>query len=227
MGEAFIVRRGGGGAFAMIFVNYPAGSTVTCTNSSGKKDISSTKTLFYVKKPSSGTSQTCVVTASLGTESDSQTITISEGQSQTVTLTYALVVWKNGDGLAAFNSKFSDYYGGSSASLSASGNIVVTLPTYEGNQSEMVSINQINVEDYRTLEIKVKKTGYSGVTSCGITRGGDFAGQFIASYHFTSDGESALTERRISIPGTTTTCYVAFIGSNSAQLEIEYIRFVR
>ena len=50
---------GGGSAYAFVIVNYPAGSTVTCTNSSGNKDLSTTQKLFYIKK---GTTS-CTVTA--------------------------------------------------------------------------------------------------------------------------------------------------------------------
>lgn len=92
----YVMGGGGGSAFAFIIVNYPAGSTVTCTNSSGKKDISSTKRLFYVKEPSSGSSQSCVVTATDGTRTATQTVSITEGQSKTITLAYTLYLIKNG-----------------------------------------------------------------------------------------------------------------------------------
>lgn len=84
---------GGGSAYAFVIVNYPAGSTVTCTNSSGKKDLSTTKKLFYIKK---GTTS-CVVTATLGSQSTSATVTgITEGSSKTITLSYELVLFENG-----------------------------------------------------------------------------------------------------------------------------------
>lgn len=89
---------GGGGAYAFVIVNYPAGSTVTCTNSAGSKDISSTQKLFYVKK----TATSCTVTATLGSQSTSATVTgISEGSSKTVTLSYELVLFENGELAAA------------------------------------------------------------------------------------------------------------------------------
>lgn len=84
---------GGGSAYAFVIVNYPAGSTVTCTNSSGKKDLSTTKKLFYIKK---GTTS-CVVTATLSGKSATKTITgITEGSSQTITLAYELVIYNRG-----------------------------------------------------------------------------------------------------------------------------------
>lgn len=87
------VLSGGGSAYAFVIVNYPAGSTVTCTNSSGKKDLSTTKKLFYIKK---GTTS-CTVTATLNGKSVSKTVSnITEGSSSTVTLSYEYVVFAGG-----------------------------------------------------------------------------------------------------------------------------------
>lgn len=84
---------GGGSAYAFIIVNYPAGSTVTCTTSSGKKDLSATQRIFYIKKGATS----CVVTATLGSQSTSATVTgITEGSSKTITLSYELVLFENG-----------------------------------------------------------------------------------------------------------------------------------
>ena len=84
---------GSGSAYAFVIVNYPAGSTVTCTNSAGSKDISSTKKLFYVKKDATS----CTVTATLNGKSASKTVSnITEGSSSTVTLSYEYVVFADG-----------------------------------------------------------------------------------------------------------------------------------
>lgn len=84
---------GGGSAYAFVIVNYPAGSTVTCTNSSGNKDLSATQKLFYIKK---GTTS-CTVTATLNGKSASKTVSnITEGSSSTVTLSYEYVVFADG-----------------------------------------------------------------------------------------------------------------------------------
>lgn len=105
MGEVFIMGGGGGSAYAFVIVNYPAGSTVTCTNSSGKKDLSTTQKLFYIKKGATS----CVVTATLGSQSTSATVTgITEGSSKTITLSYELVLFENGmlsAALGALNNK--------------------------------------------------------------------------------------------------------------------------
>lgn len=84
---------GGDSAYAFVIANYPAGSTVTCTNSSGKKDLSATQTLFYIKKGITS----CVVTATLSGKSATKTVTgITEGSSSTVTLSYEYVVFADG-----------------------------------------------------------------------------------------------------------------------------------
>lgn len=89
----YVLSGGGGSAYAFVNANYPAGSTVTCTNSSGNKDLSSTRKLFYIKK---GTTS-CTVTATLNGKSASKTESnITEGSSSTVTLSYEYVVFADG-----------------------------------------------------------------------------------------------------------------------------------
>ena len=98
MGEAFITRRGGGGGtpYATIGVTYPSGSVCTCTNGTltlTAKDTSG-KALFVI--PSAGT---WTVTAVKGSQSASKAVRITaEGQVETVTLSYELVLFdgKNG-----------------------------------------------------------------------------------------------------------------------------------
>lgn len=89
MADAFIVRRGGGGkAYAMLLVTYPAGSTITCTNTSGKKAISSTEMLFYVKSAGD-----CVVTITNGVKTVSRTVSFTyEGQSEAISISYTLII---------------------------------------------------------------------------------------------------------------------------------------
>lgn len=84
---------GGGSDYAFVIVNYPAGSTVTCTNSSGNKDLSTTQKLFYIKKGVTS----CTVTATLNGKSASKTVSnITEGSSSTVTISYEYVVFADG-----------------------------------------------------------------------------------------------------------------------------------
>lgn len=97
MSDVVIHHIGGGGSggsvYAFVIVNYPAGSTVICTNSSGNKDLSTTQKLFYIKKDTTS----CTITATLSEKTASKTITgITEGSSQTITLAYELVLFENG-----------------------------------------------------------------------------------------------------------------------------------
>lgn len=100
MGEAFITRRGGGTPYAAIGVTYPSGSVCTCTNGTltlTAKDTSG-KALFVI--PSAGT---WTVTAVSGSKSTSKAVSITaEGQVETVTLMFELLLFNNGlvDGIA-------------------------------------------------------------------------------------------------------------------------------
>ncbi len=96
MGEAFIIRRGGGIPYAVIGVTYPSGSVCTCTNGTltlTAKDTSG-KALFVI--PSAGT---WTVKAVKGSQSKSTAVKITtEGQVKTVTLAYQLYIFKAGQG---------------------------------------------------------------------------------------------------------------------------------
>lgn len=90
MGEAFITRRGGGIPYAVIGVTYPSGSVCTCTSGTltlTAKDTSG-KVLFAI--PFAGT---WTVKAVKGSESKSVAVKITtEGQVETVTLSYELII---------------------------------------------------------------------------------------------------------------------------------------
>lgn len=99
MGEAFITRRGGGIPYAAIGVTYPSGSVCTCTSGTltlTAKDTSG-KVLFAI--PFAGT---WTVKAVKGSQSKSVAVKITtEGQVETVELTYGLYIFKNGSGLTS------------------------------------------------------------------------------------------------------------------------------
>lgn len=104
MADAFIVRRGGGGGagklFAVIQATYPVGSICTCTNGTKtlKAKDTSGKWLFAI--PEAGT---WTVTATDGTNTKYEGVEITaEGQSESVTLSYAVILYQTGtDYLAA------------------------------------------------------------------------------------------------------------------------------
>lgn len=86
------------GSYAFLIVNYPSGATCTATNTSGSKAISSTKKLFYVSAPSSGTDITCVAKIEqeqegATTKTKTQNVTFTtEGQSQEITMSFEIVL---------------------------------------------------------------------------------------------------------------------------------------
>ncbi len=99
MGEAFIVRRGGGVPYAIIGVTYPAGSVCTCTDGTRTLTAKDTtgKALFII--PSAGT---WTVTATKGSQSASQSVEITaEGQVKTVELNFELVLFDGSTGTVA------------------------------------------------------------------------------------------------------------------------------
>lgn len=91
MSESFICRRGGVGTpFAVIGVTYPEGSTCTCTD--GAKTLTakgtSGRAIFNIPYAATWT-----VTCTNGTDTASQAVSITaEGQSESVELSYALVL---------------------------------------------------------------------------------------------------------------------------------------
>lgn len=108
MADAFIVRRGGGGGagklFAVIQATYPVGSICTATN--GTKTLKAKDTsglaLFAIPEPKT-LPETWTVTATDGTNTKYESVEItSEGQSVSVTLSYAVILYQTGtDYLAA------------------------------------------------------------------------------------------------------------------------------
>ena len=101
MGDAFIVRRGGGikDAFAAIDVTYPVGSVCTATN--GSKTLRAKgaigRYLFLIPEPSS-LPETWTVSCTDGINTTSKPVSITtQYQSENIFLTYALVLYKDGD----------------------------------------------------------------------------------------------------------------------------------
>lgn len=207
MGDAFIVRRGGGGAFAMILVNYPAGSTVTCTNSSGKKDISATQRLFYVKKSTLPIS--CVVSMTDGILSKSKTVNITyEGQSEVVTLIYELYLYDAGD-------EFTDVTGGwktyRNCTLTKEAARLKMYPTvmYTDSSGIIGISNDVDFTCYNTLNFDAQMTGgTSGYLQIFVAD--TFNGTQLARYSFASDAR--ITDGMLDVSSLTGT-HKVFINS--------------
>ena len=159
MGEAFITRRGGGTPYAAIGVTYPSGSVCTCTNGTLTLTAKGTggKAIFVI--PSAGT---WTVKAVSGSKSTSKTVSITaEGQVETVTLSYELVLFNNGvvSGYA-WNSSNNNGYGDGKVS---NGLIYLYGYTWDNNISlqrgwgEIGISSAIGLSDYIALKVHLKK----------------------------------------------------------------------
>lgn len=210
MGEAFIVRRGGGIPYAIIGVTYPSGSTCTCTNGSKTltaKDTSG-KAIFVI--PSAGT---WTVKAVKGSQSASKAVSITvEGQVATVVLTYELVIYnagsfgKNSNG-TAFDAKNSDDNNVSSITK----NSTYMLWECGANAYCIFYINpKVSCAGYQTLKISVTNASTvidsddAGIGKFGLksNNNADSSG-FVAKTTFTSLSGSQTLSLDVSNVGTT------------------------
>ena len=107
MGEAFIVRRGGGYAFAQIDVEYPEGSACTCSNGSKTLTAKTTDGKWVFNVPSTGT-WTVTATGSGKTRSESVSIT-ARYQVKSVTLQYDLYLVQSGQKKVQFTTQNADF----------------------------------------------------------------------------------------------------------------------
>ena len=101
MGDAFIVRRGGGGSFAwdsaIIHIYAPAGSTVTVTNGSTEKTLkenvvvgADSEYIMVVKYADYGT---WTITATLSGKTATQTVAVVDNVEYPVYIIYGLVLY--------------------------------------------------------------------------------------------------------------------------------------
>lgn len=168
MGNCFITRRGGGisKAYAVIGVTYPAGSTCTCTDGAKTLTLKNTsgQGLFIIPYAATWT-----VTATDGTNTKSESVEItSEGQSVSVTLSYALVLFDNGDN--------TDVTGGWTYTITDSGyagpfaredNLTVDTTLYwlPGRKWNTEGTDQKNRSGYAHTKNQIDVTNYNTITA--------------------------------------------------------------
>ena len=201
MGEAFITRRGGGTPYAVIGVTYPSGSVCTCTNGTLTLTAKGTggKAIFVI--PSAGT---WTVKAVKESKSKSKAVSITtEGQVETVTLSYELVLFNNGvvSGYAWNSSNFDSGYG--DAKVSA-GLIYLYGYTWDNNISlqsgwgEIGISSAIGLSDYSTLKVRLKKiNGADGTAKIQVGT--------------TALGDNTATKKVTLTAGTTTSLDISSI----------------
>ena len=156
MSEGMILRRGGGGgnAYGMIVVNYPAGSTLTITGGkASKKDISSTMRIYYVK-----TAGTYTITATRSGKSTSRQVVISAwGQSATITLNYELILYSYGTMETTISGGLTKY-DNNSAPVNFNETNITMGGTTASAKCSAATINAIDVSSYSSLIVTYKNT---------------------------------------------------------------------
>lgn len=178
----FVVGGGGGGSLtstdALLRVQAPAGSTVTITKGSTTKtdqghenaDDSTIYDYYFVIHQSQFDSATpWTVTATLGTQTASDTVLIATNAEYDLELSYGFYLYNNGDLRTAVTGGWSY-----AAFLSTSNYVAGTLDTaYNGTtcylsasgvnrQISAVTVNKIDVTDYNTLRIEVSDYTFAG-----------------------------------------------------------------
>ena len=208
MSDVIIHRIGrggsGGSVYAFVIANYPAGSTVSCTNSSGNKDLSTTQKLFYIKKDTTS----CTITATLSGKSATKTVSnITEGSSQTITLSYELVLFENGvlsSALGALNNRSLSTYKIENGKITCS-----RTGSNAGNSTGYGSFTlPVDLTSRENLYIRVSSENYPTYTKFGIEAEAN-TNTFAASQSKTTKESETLT-----IP------VASFSGSHNILIEI-------
>lgn len=176
-----MVGGGGGGLSstdALLRVQAPAGSTVTITKGSTTKtdqghenaDDSTVYDYYFIIHQSQFDSTTpWTVTATLGTQTASDTVLISENAEYDIELSYGFYLYNNGDLRTAVTGGWSY-----AAFLSTSNYSAGTLDTAHNGttcylsangtnlQISAVTVNKIDVTDYNALRIEVSDYTFAG-----------------------------------------------------------------
>lgn len=140
---------------ATIAVTYPEGSTCTCSDGTTTLTAVGTTGSYTFTVPNTGT---WTVTATDGSSTASQAVSITaEGQSESVTLRYALVLFDNG----TYASETGGFTGISNSKL---------YTTNTGHQGDYTytpwySKNAVDITKYSTLKFTVEKGGVTGDAS--------------------------------------------------------------
>lgn len=147
------VLSGGGSAFAVIDVTYPAGATCTCSNGTRTLKAKDTSGHFLFVIPKAGK---WTVKAVKGDDSDSEIINVAEEKAYTAKLTFELILFDNG---VVSGTTWSGFYVSNVLRLSHS-NSSGYIDSNTGSSNESVDLS-----GYSVLYITVKSlqlTGYSG-----------------------------------------------------------------
>ncbi len=162
MSDAFILRSGGGEgsiseAFAVIAVNYPAGSICTCTNGSKTFRAKDTSGSYLFLIPSVGT---WVVSCTNGTETRSQSVDITaQWQGESVELLYELRIVHDGISEVEWTTNAKSLQ---VLPSDADYCLKMTVTAANTGRRDFFASTPIDVTKYNTLYIKVTSTDQTG-----------------------------------------------------------------
>lgn len=164
------VLSGGAKAFAVIGVTYPAGYVCTCTDGTKTLKLKDTSGQGFFLIPYAAA---WTVTATDGTNTKAQSVEItSEGQSKSVTLSYALDIFANG--ILAYPMEGLKDATADTATVTIVGNEMVWTAIDSNNNGRVfnfITTNEIDVTEYDTLNIE-----YTVETAASMTKGRNFFG---------------------------------------------------
>ncbi len=150
------IMLGGAKAFAVIGVTYPAGSICTCTDGSITLKLKDTSGQGFFMIPYAGT---WTVTATDGTNTKSESVEITtEGQSESVTLTYDLILYDGGQVVPWSFSKRD----AAKINLDSDGKIVTTGGS--SNDHVVYATSRIDLTEYTKLYAHGVITAYMSVS---------------------------------------------------------------
>lgn len=203
---------GDGKIFAAIGVTYPEGSVCTCTNGTKTMEAGNTNGQWVFAIPEEGT---WTVTATLGTNTKSQSVSIiTEGQWESVVLSYQLVLFDGGDITA--NTGGWDYDGhstepivGSELGLDIDSE---TLRAYKTFNWILATVNPIDLSDYTKLCAKIT----------GIDLRGDDDGAWLCVASSIADDATLKASQAITKTGTVS-ADISNVSSGYVGLKLEIV----
>ena len=163
-----IIPLGGGGqkVVAAITVNYPSGSTCTCTLGSRVLTAKDTSGRWVFGLPSTGS---WVVKATDGTNTATQTVSITtEGQVESVTLSLELVLFDGGDVTSVtggWTYKITQQTNYASAVRADNLTVGTTLYWLPGRWWNSAGTNQANNSGYAYTKNTIDVTDYNTITA--------------------------------------------------------------
>lgn len=193
MGECFITRRGGSTSkvFALISVNYPVGSTCTCTDGTETLTLEDTsgQGLFLIPYAALWT-----VTATYGTNTKSESVEIiSEGQNESVTLRYILYVFKAGSGVKADWRITKDSGNAAYGGVDANEIWIGSSDSFGGSRATAGSVNAYGISGYTAIHFDIHCGSLAnGSVTLGIAST-NTAGSFVASAGVSSTGRQEIS----------------------------------